>query len=251
MKSIKSWMTIGFGALILTVIFAQDALAQRRGAVSGPMFTGAMSLGLGISTVGATQSDLNDVIDADVAANGANTKNLGSAYEFFAQWTYRFDRSNYALVLRPSYFMQEQSGSAANGSHDYKLNGYTIFPIFRLYALENAFIHFFLQGGLGYGSLEANITAGPQSLKFKGSAFGVMGGIGADFCFTETHCLTVEGNMRYLPIERNVTSGGTCTSGSMAGISQCGGNTEVERNNSDLGTTMSGIQGAVSYTMNF
>jgi hypothetical protein len=249
MKSLKSWMTAGFVALVFTLIFAQDALAQRRGASSGPMFAGDMSLGIGLSTVSAGQNDLNDVIDADVAANGASTKNLGSAWEFFAQWTYRYSRTNYALVLRPSYFMQEATGSSSAGSHDYKLNGYTIFPIFRLYALENSFIRFFMQAGLGYGALNGEISQGSQSLKFKGSAFGVMGGIGADFCFTDVHCMTVEGNLRYLPIERNVTSGGNCTS--MAGITQCGGSSEVERNNKDLGTTMSGVQGAISYTMNF
>ena len=249
MKSFKSWMTASIFALAFTLIFASDALAQRRGLSTGPAFTGDMSLGIGISTVGAGQNDLNDVIDADVAANGASTKNLGSALEFFAQWTYRFSRTNYALVFRPSYFMQEATGSASNGSHDYKLNGFTVFPIFRLYALENSFIKFFMQAGLGYGSLNGEMSQGANSLKFKGSAFGVMGGIGADFCFTETHCLTVEGNMRYLPIERNVSSGGTCTS--MTGLTQCGGSTEVERDNKDLSTTMSGIQGAVSYTMNF
>lgn len=216
---------------------------------SAPVFTGDMALGIGLSTVSASQDDLNGAIDDAHTSAAASTKNLGSAYELFVNWIYHLDNSSYAFVLRPSYFMQSATGSGTGGSYDYKLTGYTLFPMFRLYPLENSFIHFFMQGGLGYGALGGDIQAGASSLTFKGSAFGAVGGIGVDFCFTEVHCLTIEGNMRYLPIERNVSTGGTCTS--IPGISQCGNSTEVERNSNDLKTTMSGVQGAVAYTMNF
>ncbi|MNJ99755.1 hypothetical protein D3C87_175360 [compost metagenome] len=248
MTNIRSMGIIAFVALVVTLASVQDAFAQRRFS-RGPSLSGDMSLGLGISTVGASQDDLNKVIDESNGTNSANTKNLGSAWEFYAQWAYRFQGSSYAFVLRPSYFMQEQTGSGTGGSYDYKLNGFTVFPIFRVYALENNFIKFFMQVGAGYGSLSGDITMASQNLKFKGSAFGAVGGIGADFCFTEAHCLTVEGNLRYLPIERNVTTGGNCTS--MSGISQCGGSKEVEHDGADLKTTMSGVQGLIGYTMNF
>lgn len=248
MGLLKSWRLITLVCLATITLTTQDAIAQRRGS---PSLAGDMALGIGISTVSAGQDDLNGAIDDAVTSNGASTKNLGSAWEIAANWMYRFERTMYAMLIRPSYFMQSTDGSGTGGSYDYKLTGYTVFPIFRLYALENNFIQFFLQAGLGYGSLSGDITAGTQTLQFKGSAFGAMGGIGVDFCFTEAHCVTVEGNLRYLPIERNVSSGGNCTDGSISGISQCGGTKEVERAGADLKTTMSGVQGLIGYTMKF
>jgi len=123
--------------------------------------------------------------------------------------------------------------------------------MFRMYALENSFIHFFLQGGVGYGNLTGNITAASKTLEYNGSAFGAVTGIGVDFCFSPSHCLTVEGNVRYLPIDRNISSGGNCTDGTIPGVSQCGGTAEIERSGNDLRTTMSGVQGVLGYTFNF
>lgn len=235
--------------LIVSAFSAQDANAQRRGGGRG--LGGDMALGLGISTVSAGQSDLNGAIDDAVTA-GASVKNLGSAWEFYANWSYRFTGTMYSFVFRPSYFTQKTDGSGPGGNYDYALSGFTVFPIFRLHPLENSFIKFYMQTGLGYGNLSGSITAGGRNLDFKGSAFGAMGGIGVEFCFTDSHCMTVEGNIRYMPIERNLTSGGSCSSGSdIPGISQCGGSGEVERNNNDLQTTMSGVQGLIGYTMNF
>ncbi|UXR64448.1 hypothetical protein EZJ49_15375 [Bdellovibrio bacteriovorus] len=236
----------------VSVISVQDANAQRRFS-RGPSLSGDMSLGIGISTVSAGQNDMNSLIDAaGSSAAAADTKDLGSAWEFYANWSYRFSSTMYAFVFRPSYFTQSTEGSGTDGSYDYKLTGFTVFPIFRIYALENSFIKFYMQTGLGYGSLNGEITAGTKNLDFKGSAFGAMGGIGVDFCFTEAHCLTVEGNLRYMPIERNLTTGGNCAAASdIPGVSQCGGNSEVERDGKDLATTMSGVQGLIGYTMNF
>lgn len=210
-----------------------------------------MAIGLGISTVSAGQDDLNGAIDDAIAA-GATTKNLGSAWEFYANFSYRFSGTMFAFVFRPSYFTQSVEGSGTGGAYDYKLSGFTVMPIFRIYPLENSFIKFFMQTGLGYGSLSGAITAGAKNLDFKGSAFGAMGGVGVDFCFTPSHCMTIEGNLRYMPIERNLSTGGNCAAtGEIPGISQCGSGNEVERNSSDLKTTMSGVQGLVGYTMNF
>lgn len=233
--------------LMVSIFSAQDANARGRGGGIG----GDMSIGVGLSTVSAGQDDMNGAIDDAVAA-GANTKNLGSAWEFYANWSYRFSGTIYSFVFRPSYFTQTAEGSGTGGNYDYKLTGFTVMPIFRIYPLENSFIKFFMQTGLGYGSLSGAITAGAKNLDFKGSAFGAMGGVGVDFCFTPSHCLTVEGNLRYMPIERNLTTGGNCAaSGDIPGISQCGGSSEVERKDSDLKTTMSGVQGLIGYTMNF
>lgn len=229
--------------IFASVLFTQEALAQRGRASSRPSLDGDMSLTLGVSTVSSVQDDLNGA----ARDTGANVKDLNSAWEFVGNWGYRISGSMYSFILRPSYFMQ----SADGGGYKYDMSGYTIFPMLRIYALENYFIKFFFQTGVGYGQLNGSITSPTQSLDFKGGAFGAMGGIGVDFCFTDAHCLTVEGNLRYLPIERNLTSGGSCTNGSIPGISQCGGSSEVERNGSDLKTTMSGVQGLIGYTMNF
>ncbi len=238
--------------LAVSTLSLQDANAARAGGgLSRAAVGGDSSLGFGFSVVSAGQNDLNSAIDLARTQDGASTKNLGSAYEFYANWIYRFASSPYAFVLRPSYFTQSETGSGTGGSYDYKLSGFTVFPIVRMYPLENSFIHFYMQAGVGYGMLNGDITAGSNDVKFKGSAFGAMGGIGVDFCFTDAHCLTIEGNIRYLPIERNISDGGNCTGGSIPGISQCGGNTEVELNNTDLRTTMSGVQGLIGYTMNF
>lgn len=239
--------------LAVSTLSLQDANAARvGGGLSRNAIGGDNSLGLGFSVVGAGQNDLNSAIDTAHSNAGADTKNLGSAYEFYANWIYRFASSPYAFVLRPSYFTQSETGSGTGGSFDYKLSGFTVFPIVRVYPLENSFIHFYMQAGVGYGILNGEITAAANNLKFKGSAFGAMTGIGVDFCFTDAHCLTVEGNIRYLPIERNISDGGNCSGGAaIPGVSQCGGSSEVELNGTDLRTTMSGVQGLIGYTMNF
>lgn len=245
-------VTLFLFTLLFTSVFSLQEAQARVGRGGGGGLSGDMFLGLGFSTVSADQKDLNGAIDDAVAADSVSTKNLGSAWEFYANWGVRFSGTSYAFVFRPSYFMQKTEGSGGSGSYDYSLTGYTVYPIFRLYPLENSFIKFYMQAGLGYGSLNGDITAGSKTLQFNGSAFGALGGIGVDFCFTESHCLTIEGNLRYMPIERNLTTGGTCSGGSdIPGVSQCGGSSEVERNGNDLRTTMSGVQGLVGYTMNF
>lgn len=241
MKALHKVGIFIFAALFASLFLAQDAFAAR--ASARPSLSGDMSLGLGISTVSASQDDMNGA----AKDTGANVKDMSSAWEFAATWSYRISGSMYAFAIRPSYFMQ----SADGGGYKYDLTGYSLFPMLRIYALENYFIKFFFQTGVGYGNLNGSISTPTHNLDFKGGAFGAMGGIGVDFCFTDAHCLTVEGNMRYLPVERNITSGGNCSSGDIPGVSQCGGASEVERNGADLKTTMSGIQGLIGYTMNF
>jgi hypothetical protein len=235
---------------VLIILATSTSFAARKGGGSG-FFSGEHSLGLGFASVNAGQDDLNKAIDDANAqtSGGISTKNLASGYEFFANWIIRFERSMFGIVIRPGYFTQNTTGSGNNQSFDYKLSGITFFPTLRMTPLENDFIKFFMQVGLGYGSLDADIQAAGQSLKFNGSAFGAMAGLGADFCFTPSHCLTVEGNVRYLPIERNSASSGCTTS--IPGMSQCGRGQEVERSGKDLQTTLSGVMGVLAYTLNF
>lgn len=225
---------------LVSTFTIQDAFAQsRRGGASSALPGGSSSIGIGFSTVSAAQDDLNSV------ASQNSGKDMSSATEITANWIYRYDRTSYALVIRPSYFMQ----STDSGTTEIKLTGFTLFPMFRMYPLENSFIKFFMQGGLGYGSLKGAMDIASTTVDFEGSAFGAVGGMGVDFCFTDAHCLTIEGNIRYLPIERNKVTGGNCTT--LNGTTQCTNGSELEVNNKDLQTTMSGIQGLIGYTMNF
>ncbi|HEY8270086.1 MAG TPA: hypothetical protein VIG33_04310 [Pseudobdellovibrionaceae bacterium] len=235
----KSMLSAVAGLLIMTFT------AKNANAAGG----GGHSLEFGFGLLTAGQDDINTLIKtARVSATTANTSDMGSAYELFAQYQYRFSGTMFSIAFRPSYITQSATGSGTDGSYNYKLSGFTVFPMFRLYPLENSFIKFYLQTGLGYGRMSGEVTEGAASISFAGSAFGALGGLGVDFCFTPDHCLSVEGNLRYLPIERNVASSAT---GSAAGLSQATNGQEVEIGGGDLRTSMSGIQGSIAYTLNF
>lgn len=205
---------------------------------------GGHSIGGGIIIMSPSQDGLDDHIDAVNTSQGVAVGKFGSAYEIFGHYSYRFSGSIFALQFKPSYFTSSTSG---NG-YSYSLTGFTLFPILKLFPLENNFIKFFLQAGLGFGSLNGKISQPAGSVNYKGSAFGALGGLGAEFCFTANHCMVVEGNLRYLPIERNIISS---VSGSPVEVDSPTNGGELERGNRDLGTTMSGIQGGVSYTFSF
>jgi hypothetical protein len=230
--------------LILTLGFSSLSMAQKRGV----SLSGAHSLGLGLGLITSDQVNMNDVMDT-ANSGGGNVKNLTSGYEFFAQYGIRFDRSWWGFVFRPSAMSQSSSGNCQSGKCSYEVNGLSFFPMIRMVPLENAVIKLFFQVGLGYGQMEGKISQPAGKIKFKGSAFGAIGGLGVDFCMTESHCFTVEGNLRYLPIERNLVTKGA--SGLAGGVTGANSGDEVEVNNSDLSTTMSGLQGLVSYTLMF
>lgn len=235
--------------LVFTIAISTESFAQRGGGRRGVSLSGEHSLGFGFGLITSDQNNMNDVIDA-ANVGGGNVKNLNSGLEFFAQYGVRFDGSWWGFVFRPSMMSQTTDGTCQGGNCKYEVSGSSFFPMIRMVPLENALIKLFFQVGLGYGQMEGKITQPAGSVKFKGSAFGAIGGLGVDFCFTESHCLTVEGNLRYLPIERNLVTGGSSTG--LTGLT--GGTTsgeEIERASRDLGTTMSGLQGLLSYTVMF
>jgi len=240
MSFLKKSMLYAVVSLAAALISAQNALA-----IGG---TGSSSMEFGIALLSAGQDDINTMIKDSRASNAATTSDMGSAYELFGQYQYRFSGTMFSMLFRPSYITQSTTGSGTGGSYDYKLSGFTFFPMLRMVPLENSFIKFFMQVGVGYGSLSADITQGTSSISFSGSAFGAIGGLGADFCFTPNHCLTVEGNLRYLPIVRNIAGS---ANGSFSNLSQASSGQEVEIANNDLQTTLSGIQGILAYTLNF
>jgi hypothetical protein len=210
---------------------------------------GGHSVGGSIIMMTPAQNDIDALIDlANQSAGGISTKAMGTAYEFMGHYTYRFSGTMFALQFRPSYFMHSSKGSGSGGDYNYELSGFTFFPMFRMTPLENSFIKFFMQLGLGYGRLSGAITEGAASIDFAGGNFGAMTGIGAEFCFTDEHCMVIEGNFRYLPIERNIASS---VNGSFTSLSRAIKNKEVEYLDTDLRTTMSGVQGVLGYTYNF
>lgn len=197
--------------------------------------SGDHSIEFGAAVATASQDDLNSWI---VANSG---QQLGTATELSFSYIYRFGTSDYALVLRPSYFSQKNSGAISA-----TLTGTSFMPMFRVYPLENTFIKFFLQIGMGMGTLTGSVSTPTARTDFTGTAFGAEAGIGADFCFYESHCLTIEGNLRYLPIVRSTTSGASGTLGN--GLTALG---ELESNNSDVQNNMTGFKALLAYTFKF
>lgn len=200
---------------------------------------GNHSMGFNLSLTGPTQEDVNSWVNS---LGLAGTKELAGGYEFLFDYQYRFDRTMFSMLFRPSYLTQSADGGGVRSS----MTAFTLFPMFRLYPLENDFIQFFMQVGVGYGSVNLALSNGANSGTYSNAAFGGIGGIGANFCFTPNHCMTVEGNFRYLPIQR-LTGSGT---GNLGGnITQMNG--ELEKDNVDLGVTLSGVQGIIGYRLVF
>src|SRR5690606_32254583 len=123
------------------------------------------------------------------------------------------------IMFRPSFVSQSAAGTAP-----VSLSGYTFFPMLRMFPLENKFMKFMLQVGVGYGNLSgtSNNDTG-SSVSFSGGTFGAMAGLGAEFCFTAKHCMSLAGNTRYLPIPRNIVSSASGSMGGSIGTPTAGG----------------------------
>lgn len=211
------------------------------------------SVGLfgGITT--STQSDMNLLINrANTREGGISTPQFGNHWEFGGYIQRRLNRSLMALHLRPSYFFASVDGTGGSGAHNYSVSGFAIMPMIRTFLLESKSVQLYMQIGIGWGQLSGKIQEGSAVSNFTGSNFGFQGGMGVLFCLSRSraHCLFAEGNVRYLSIERNIASGssGTFASDSLTrtGVAQ-----EVEVDNHDFGTTMSGVQGLFGYHHNF
>lgn len=226
-----------FFATLLAFIFlvSKPAMAARG-------MSGAHQFGGGIAMISPAQDDLNSWISG---LGVVGTKEMGAGYELFFNYEYRFSGSMFALHFRPSYIMQSASG----GGVESNMTAFTFFPMLRLYPLENDFIRFFFQVGLGYGSMNLSLknnTGGNGT--YTGGNFGALGGLGAYFCITDSSCFVAEGSFRYLPMQRLTGSGSGLTGGSSR-ITQENG--ELEISNSDVASTLSGVVGSIAYQYNF
>lgn len=242
----KSISVIAISALLL---FSTHSEAAKKRGGKGVFGGGSLSLGFGIGFATADQSGINDIIKNAKATNQATTSELSSAMEYSLQPTFTFSNGLVAIQIRPTIFTQSQSGTGSAGSYNYSLSGYTVFPLVRIIPLSNDIIDFYIQAGLGYGKMDGKMTNGPSEIEFSGSNFGTQAGLGANFCFLPDHCIGVEGNYRYLPVQRNITS--SASGGLSNNITQATKDSELEVDGSDMLTTFSGISGTVSYTYNF
>lgn len=228
---------IFFATILAFIIMASNPAMAARGGMSG-----SHQFGGGVAMISPAQDDLNSWISG---LGVVGTKEMGAGYEVFFNYEYRFDRTMYALHFRPSYVMQSASG----GGVESKMTAFTFFPMLRLYPLENDFIRFFFQVGLGYGSMNLalkNNTGGNGN--YSGGNFGALGGLGAYFCITDSSCIVAEGSFRYLPMQRLTGSGNGLTGGSSR-ITQENG--ELEVNGMDVASTLSGVVGSLAYQYNF
>jgi hypothetical protein len=234
------------GFLTLFIFLSHIPRAMARGGGGGHSIAGFIGFN------SPSQDDMNILVDrSNTRAGGISTKPFGQAYEFEFMYQYRISGTMFAIGFRPSLFTQTSSGSAAGGEkYKYSLSGWTFFPMLKLIPLENDFIKFFMQIGVGYGRLNGTIQEDTAKIEFGGGNFGGLGGLGAEFCFSDSHCVVLEGNLRYLPFERNKATkvSGTFASNSLTNAVDA---QEVELDGQDLGTTLSGVTANLGYIFTF
>ena len=109
--------------------------------------------------------------------------------------------------------------------------------------------------GIGFGYVDGDVNEGPAEVNFSGSDIGYQVGLGAEFCFGDgSHCMSVEGNYRFLVIDRVTAddfSGTNFDSGSISQPNDTIRAGEVEFDNKDLQIDLSGVQGLVGYVYHF
>ncbi|MEK7358481.1 MAG: hypothetical protein AAB250_18700 [Bdellovibrionota bacterium] len=234
---------LGTFAIALSVLFGSQAFAKGGG--------GGHQFGFQLGLTSTSQEHMNTLISrANTRVGGISTSAMNSAYEFGGHYGYRFDGSVIALLFRPTFFYQKTDGSGTGGSFNYGVTGFTFFPILRIIPLENDWLKFFMQVGVGYGRANGSIEEATAKVEFEGDAFGSQAGLGAEFCYTANHCGTIEGNYRYLTMSRTTA---TSASGTFAAdsLSQATAGQEVEMDATDLAMRMSGLQFLIGYTYNF
>lgn len=211
--------------------------------------TFSMGLNFGIAT--SDQSDMNTLITRAVTReSGLGVSQLGNAWDINAMFTYRAT-DLVALQFRPGMYYVSEDGSSSSGSFEYSVVGFTVFPVMRLYLLENNFIAFFSNISVGWGYANGTVKEGDAKAEFSGSNLGYMIGLGAEFCFFgANHCMNIEGNFRYLDIER-VTADSASGTFAANSLTQASPSQEVEINGRDLGLNMSGVVGLLGYIYYF
>src|SRR4051812_34950439 len=116
-------ISICFAALIALAPFAQGA---RGGGLSG----GESQFGLVAGVSQSAQDQINTLIsraNSRSTSGPVNTPALNSAWELGLQYGYRFSGTMFAMIVRPTYFFENATGSGKDGSYNYGVTGFTIF----------------------------------------------------------------------------------------------------------------------------
>ena len=239
-------------AIIFPLLLMSPAANAARGGGGGGL-GGDSSFGIVVGVSQSAQDQMNTLVsraNTRATSGPVSTPALNSAWELGLQYGYRFSGTMYALLIRPTYFFENSNGSGKDGGYNYGVTGFTVFPMLRIIPLENDFMHFFMQIGLGYGNATTKIEEGNSSAHGVGSAFGAMAGLGAEFCITPSQCLSLEGNYRYMTMDRNIASdaSGTFASDSLSRAAQ---NRELELDGDDLQVRMGGLQFLAGYAIHF
>ena len=213
-----------------------------------------ISLGGFAGSISAEQNDLNRMMArSNTRAGGIPTSALNSALELAAYFQYRVDKSIWAFQIKPSYVFKTSSGSGGTnafaGKYSYGVQGVTVAAITKLYALEGKYLRLYFSGGLNYGSMAATIQEVGFNVKASRSSMGFEFGTGLEFTFGN-HGILFDATLRQLSINRMTvdSTSGTAESGS---ASQYGDGQELELDNSDLGTTFSGMRVSLGYAYYF
>lgn len=204
---------------------------------------GGWSIGANLGFINADQTDINNEIEE--TASGASK--FGNAWEGNAHVGYRMSGSSLGISFRPSYFFYSAEKGTAT---EFNLKGFTIFPMLKWYMLEDQTIKFYSQFGIGYGRMSGTIEESGATVDFSGGNLGYQAGLGAEFCFSGSHCLNVEGSLRFLSVERfNADS----VTGTFSGttIDQAVKGEEFEVNGRDFAASMSGVLAMMGYTLYF
>lgn len=232
---------------LLIALFSSQTFAKGGG--------GGFEIGAHAGIVTVNQSDMDTLkTRANTRENGISTGDLGNAWEFGATFGYRFSGTIYQMLLRPTFFMQSEEGkNNAGDAFEYSVNGFTIMPMFRFFPLESDILKLFFHVGIGYGSGSGTIKEDDFTVDFSGGDLGYLVGLGIEVCFTDFHCVSLEGNLRQLSYERVIADSvsGTPSATSPTGVSQADKGQELEMDGRDLSITMSGFQALIGYVMHF
>jgi hypothetical protein len=216
---------------------------------------GASGLEFSFGVVGGTtkseQKHLNALRNRANSRGSISTGELSSAWEggLFIEWKGPI----FGLQLRPTYFTQSEDGTGGtapdNGTYKYATSGQTFGALFKLYPLSNKDMRMYLQTGIVWGSLKTEIQEATYNAKASGSNLGYQIGAGFDLLWG-AHKVFLEVGWRYLNIETNIVDS---TSGTPASdsVSQTTKNNELEFDNKNLSTNMSGTQLFLGYGYSF
>ena len=251
---IGKWILFPAALLMISSTSMAKPGSSGSGATGLSGLSGNTSFGFYGGIVNTSQNDLNTLqARANINQGGITTSALNQAWEIAPFVEYRISGTMFALQLRPSYFYERQDGSGSAGHYAYAVTGWTVFPMLKFYPLENDFMKFYMQVGLGYGQVSGMVSEGAgNTCNFGSGSFGSAIGIGAMFFLTANQAISFEGNYRYLDFDRNIVTSASGTFNSAQGsLSQYTVGREAELDGGDLALRMGGLMFLGGYNYYF